>query len=387
MASSPTPSSPGNEGEQCDKNLSGTVTEAENSFPSVLHGSFPAECLIRRAAKAFEVLDVLTKEGGLETPAGCSLVDSTRSCLTQWSKGQLGRSVSPAYGCTPVRVNTSEEARQHFFGLGAGDRVISADGEATILGATTHSLWVSVDAPPSSPGSFPTFGRESRAWDSQMIDIDRNGVDEHGKSHESGGQGDRALSRRLHSSSAGGQEAKIVSWFRSSVRRIVSHPEDFVISRVATPVDSAERSIPSSSSNDYGESCGQQEADVGGIVPENLNIDDVRRAVSAWTPAMDEELVFRLNMFAESLALVSPLELPFDIVEDLPTDEAAFPLTASIRIDNVRARASLLFYVNNLVLPILPYVDASSGRGALGHLIRKCKHLIFKETKLSLLWT
>lgn len=367
--------------------LSGTATKVEHGISSVLHGSFSAECLIRRATKAFEVLDVLTKDGGLETPNGSSLVESTRSCLTRWSKGQLGRSVSPAYGCTPVRVNTSEEARQHFFGLGAGDRVISADGGATILGATTHSLWVSVDAPPSSPGSFSIFGRESREWDSHMVDTDRNGVDEHGKGHGSSGQGDLALSSHVHPPSAGGQEVKIVSWFRSNVRRIVSHPEDFVIRRVATPVDSAERNIPSASSKDDGESGSQQEADVGGIVSNNLSIDDVRRAVSAWTPAMDEELVCRLNMLAESLALVSPLELPFDILEDLPTDEATFPLTTSMRIDSVRARASLLFYVNNLVLPILPYVGAASGRGALGQLIRKCKHLIFKEAKLSLLWT
>lgn len=363
--------------------LSETTTKVEHGISSVLHGSFSAECLIRRATKAFEVLDVLTREGGLETPTGSSLVESTRSCLIRWSKGQLGRSVSPAYCCTPVRVNTSEEARQHFFGLGAGDRVISADGGATILGATTHSLWVSVDAPPSSPGSFPIFGRESREWDSHMVDTDRNGVDEHGKGHELSGQGDLTLLSRVHPSSAGGQEVKIVSWFRSNVRRIVSHPEDFVIRRVETPVDSAERKINSSSSKDDGES----EADVRGIAPNNLSIDDVRRAVSAWTPAMDEELVCRLDMFAESLALVSPLELPFDILQDLPTGEATFPLTASMRIDSVRARASLLFYVNNLVLHILPYVGGASERGALGYLIRKCKHLIFKEAKLSLLWT
>lgn len=105
-----------------------------------LHGTFSAECVIRRAATALEVLETLatSKDDIWERPSGSRLVQSVWSCLEKcWSNGYPGTMWLPSsHACAPVRLDTSEHIRRDFFGLGRGDRVVSAEGLATVLGAT-----------------------------------------------------------------------------------------------------------------------------------------------------------------------------------------------------------------------------------------------------------
>ena len=102
---------------------------------------------------------------------------------------------------------------------------------------------------------------------------------------------------------------------------------------------------------------------------------------------MDEELARRLDQLAESMAVLTPLELPLEeVMKNLPGSVLAFPLTTSVAPVELWARTTLLLHVNELVLPLLPLVNTSSAeRGPLGALLHKCRHLILAATKLSLL--
>lgn len=113
----------------------GGNADVTKTSSNALYGTFSAECVIRRASKALEVLGILTEGCGLESPAGIQLVEDIRFYLLRWSKGEKGRLLSSA-NAPPVRLDTSQQVRQDFFGLGVGDQVMSADGEATVLGAT-----------------------------------------------------------------------------------------------------------------------------------------------------------------------------------------------------------------------------------------------------------
>lgn len=348
----------------------------------MVYGTFIAECVVRRASKALEILGVLTQAGGLEGPAGVGLVEDIRLRLVRWSRGEQGRSCSSAYACAPVNLDTSHRARQDFFGVGVGDRIVSAGGEATVLGATKHSIWVTVEAA-SSPSSAcpPALDQGLRAWDSEKVD----------KNQEDSCRGHRGQSPGVevvatgpspsHRSIFGKPGSKTTSWSRSIVRQIVGLPEFFTISR-CTP--------PEESDHDIGKNHGGDVHDVQHDV-DIIRTGELPILLARWTPAMDEELARRLDQLAESMAVSTPLELPLEAitVQHLPVVSAlAFPLTASMAPVEVWARATLLLYVNELVLPLLPLVNTKSAEcGPLGALLHKCRQLILTATKMSLLRT
>lgn len=101
-----------------------------------LHGTFSAECVIRRATRSLEVLEILSEPRGFESPRGRKLTESILSDFEKRLSGHRGRSLPSSHVCTPVRLDASERARADFFDLGIGDRVLSAEGEATVMGAT-----------------------------------------------------------------------------------------------------------------------------------------------------------------------------------------------------------------------------------------------------------
>lgn len=82
------------------------------------------------------MLGVLADYSDFESPDGKRVVESVRSCLKNQAGGHYGRLLSSSHACAPVRLDTSERVRSQFFGLGTGDRVVSVEGEATVLGAT-----------------------------------------------------------------------------------------------------------------------------------------------------------------------------------------------------------------------------------------------------------
>lgn len=358
----------------------------EATASNALRGTFSTECIVRRASKAFEVLGVLTQDGGLDSPTGAHLVESIRSCLLQWSRGEQGKSLSSTCSCAPVRLDTSEQARHNFFGLGTGDRVISAEGEATVLGATRHSIWVSVE--PTSPvlGSSPALGRGPRVRGLPLAGECQESVGRSGTGITSASAKGDMTSSPSHRRTAGIRDGKTTSWSRCTVRQILGRPEDYVISRGTTPAESRERLTPAASTTVNRDEADRQEPGMASAVISCLGIDEIKNSLSSWTQAMDEELARRLDTLAEESALTTALELPFDALENLPVLAHEFPLTTSLRPTDVWVRATLLLYVNDLVLPLLPLVDASrNARGPLGTMVRKCRHLILKDAKMTLM--
>lgn len=179
-----------------------------------------------------------------------------------------------------------------------------------------------------------------------------------------------------------------MSWSRCMVRHIIGRPEDYVISRGATPVNSLECPTSSKSASGGSDNSVEHGVDVAASIVALLGTDQFRSVMSKWTREMDEELSRRLDKLSESSAVLSPLDLPFDTLENLPASAESFPLTASLPTAEVWARATVLLYVNDLVLPLLPLVNASCDRrGPLGALVYKSRHLIITEAKLSLLCT
>ena len=336
----------------------------------ILYGTFSAECVVRRASKVLEVLGALSDDNGLATPAGAELVDAVRSRLFGWSRGEHGKSVPSARMCAPVRVDTSDQARRDLFGLGAGDRVLSAEGEATVLGATRHSLWVTVEATSSSSASSPSLYRGPRAWGSEVADMRQEHESRCTSGHNSPGSSHRSRSRGI----------KIASWSRGTVRQIIGRPEEYVVSRQTTQTDSVEEFDAADTSEHVRDS-----ATVGDSAVD-LGPDEVQTILSRWTASMDEALGRHLSSLADSVAVASPLDLPFNALEQLPSPKEMFPRATSVAPAEVRARATLLLYVNDLVLPLLPLVDtAVANRGPLGDLVHKFRHLLFRQGKVLLL--
>lgn len=336
----------------------------------VLYGTFSAECVVRRASKVLEVLGALDDDSAFASPAGVELVDAVRSRLLGWSRGAHGKSVPSARACAPVRVDTSDQARRDLFGLGAGDRVLSAEGEATVLGATRHSLWVTVEANPSSSVSSPGFHRDPRAWGSDVADA-RQG-------NESRGNTGHDSSSSSHRSHSGARESKIASWSRCTVRQIIGRPEEYVVSRYPTGTDSVEQLGTATNERVRDNTAAASAVDLGP--------DEVRNILSRWTPSMDEALGRHLSSLADSSAVSSPLDLPLNALEKLPSSKDVCLRAASLAPAEVRVRAALLLYVNDLVLPLLPLLDtAVDNRGPLSGLVHKSRYLLFRQAKLLLL--
>ena len=209
----------------------GGAADTQIAQSDVVYGTFIAECVVRRASKALEILGVLTEVGGFESPAGVGFIEDIRLRLIRWSRGEQGRLCSSTYACVPVNLDTSQRARQHFFGLGAGDRIISADGEAVVLGATKHSVWVSVEAASPPSARPPALDRGLLAWDSGISDKNQEDSCRGHKGHTSAIAVATSGSSPSHRSMFGRLGSKTTSWSRSVVRQIVSHPEEFTVSR------------------------------------------------------------------------------------------------------------------------------------------------------------
>lgn len=359
----------------------------QSAFSNVLYGSLSAECVVRRASKVLEVLGTLNGDGGLARPAGVDLVENIHARLLEWSRGEHGRSVPSARTCAPVRVDTSEQARREFFGLGVGDRVLSTEGEATVLGATRHSLWVAVDSTSLSSACSLSFRRGPRVWGSEGPDMRQEDTSRGNRGHNISAAAATATSSPSLQRIVGRRGSKVTPWSRSTVRRIIGRPEDYVVSRHPTSADSVDHPDAVSSKEDLG-STGQHDSagTAASVVVDHLSKDEVQNMMSRWTPTMDETLGHHLTDLAYSVAVANPLDLPFNALKKLPPSTDMFPSESPLAPANVWARATLLLYVNDLVLPLLPLLDTSSdGRGPLSALVRKCRHLLLKQTKLSLL--
>lgn len=362
--------------------------DVQSAFSNVLYGALSAECIVRRASKVLEVLGALNTDGGLNSPAGVDLVESIHARLLEWSRGEHGRLVPSARTCAPVRVDTSEQARREFFGLGVGDRVLSAEGEATVLGSTRHSLWVAVDPTSLSSACSLGFRRGPRVWGSELPDMTQDDTSCGNRGHNiSPPAAAIANSNSSHQRITGRRGNKVTSWSRSTVRGIIGRPEDYVVSRHPTSAGQVE--LPSAAtSNDNLDGNGQHEAkgEATSVVVDHLLKDELQIMMSRWTQTMDETLGRHLTNLAHSVAVASPLDLPFNALEKLLPSTDMFPSESPIAPIDVWARATLLLYVNDLVLPLLPLIDTSSdGRGPLSASVHKCRHLLFKHTKLSLL--
>lgn len=255
-----------------------------------------------------------------------------------------------------------------------------------MLGATRHSIWVSVESSSPSLACSTVLGRGPLPWDSERAGEGQDDIGRHNRGHSLTPAAATKMTSPQHQNVVGTVESKVTSWSRAMVREIVGHPDAYVISRGSTPADKLERPVSPTSEHGYQDGTGQHKIGVATAVAEMLRTDKFRSMLSRWTPAMDKELRRRLENLAQSLAFSSPLDLPFDTLEKLPTSTDAFPLTSSLVPTEIWARGTLLLYVNNLIVPLLPLVDAvSDGHGPLGTLVYKCRHLIFNEAKLALL--
>ncbi|CAM9328498.1 unnamed protein product, partial [Scytosiphon promiscuus] len=361
--------------------------KAENTSCNIIYGAFSAECVIRRAAKALEVLGILhdpSRSAG--SAASGELVENICSRLREWSRGEHGRSVPSARSCAPVRLDTSEQARQDLFGLGVGDRVLSAEGEATVLGATKHSLWVELEPASSSSATSEGFSQASRAWDSETARRGRKDASKGNPGHTASVAEATTMLSPPHRRLVGRRGSRIMPWSRCTVRRIFNNPEDYVVSRHETSTASEGR-FPPAADVDGRDNLGQNETEgIAAGTVDHLRIDEVQDLFLRWTPRMDEELEHHLTKLADSMAIASPLDLTFDALSKMPLSTSSFPDASPVALAEVWARVALLLYVNDLVLPLLPLVDTSSDdRGPLSALIHKCRHMLFQAAKLSLL--
>lgn len=160
------------------------------------------------------------------------------------------------------------------------------------------------------------------------------------------------------------RERRVASWSRRTVRQIIGRPKEYVVSRVELPVKMARpKSATSADAQAWNGGAASNHEEEGRapaecILPDKAELKTTLRS-SQWTRAKDEELRRRLDVC---------------------------PVIASFESAELRVRAALVLHVNDLVLPLLPLVNTSAGgRGPLGVLMRKCRHLILNEAKLSLL--
>jgi len=174
----------------------------------------------------------------------------------------------------------------------------------------------------------------------------------------------------------GRRRSKITSWSRSTVRQIVGRPEEYVVSRHTTPTGSADQ--PGVAMNDKGQ--------IGAVNNGHLCAGEVRTMLARWTHAMDEALGHHLASLADSMGVSSPLDLPFSALGSLPQPKEMFPDVSYVTPAEVWARATLLLYVNDLALPLLSLIDTALDiNGPLSVLVHKCRSLLFRQAKLSLL--
>lgn len=349
-----------------DANVGEKSGEGAARVGGALYGTFSAECVVRRASKVLEVLGALNDDSGLASRAGVELVGAVRSRLLEWSRGEHGKSVPSARTCAPVRIDTSDRARRDLLGLGAGDRVLSAEGEATVLGATRHSLWVTVETSSPSSATSSGFHRGPRAWGSEVADM---------RQDEFRSSSGHDLSISSHRSLVEARGSKITSWSRGTVRQILGRPEEYVVSRHTPRAASVEQ---------FGAAVNEDILDC--TVTDSVVDLEVQNMLSGWTPSMDEALGRHLSSLADSLAVASPQDLPFSALKKLPSSKDMFQRASSVTSAEVQARATLLLYVNDLVLPLLPLLDtAMDNRGPLGRLLQKFRGLLFRQAKLLLL--
>lgn len=363
------------------------------------HGTFSAECVVRRAAKALEVLGALLTDRKLESPAGHDLVECVRTHLRHWSRGEQRRSLSSVHTCLPVRLDTSEQARQAFFGVGTGDQIQVEGRQATVLGATRHSVWVCVEGAWPISTCAAALRQRLGMWKSAMLGEDTEGKSRRhavrdqekadtGVADSAGAQCTKpTASPRFHTGKR--QGSKILPWSRRTLRQVLDYAEDFILTRRTTPATPFERKGLATRAEDE-----RGDADRGVPVTSMAvalwdlltTNDELRSALSKWTPGMDEELRRRLDEVTESSAGAGPLDLPLNALENLPSCPELFPLTSGLAPAHVWARAALLVYVNDLVLPLIRLVDASPDAcRPLGMSIRKCRYLLLKEEKVALL--
>lgn len=190
---------------------------------------------------------------------------------------------------------------------------------------------------------------------------------------------------------SGLRKSKILPWSRRTVRQITSRPEEYEISRGAALM-SAQRSASVATVNAHdGVSAGTRRDEDGMTAAESkaANTTELQTLFARlWTPAMDNETRQSLERASDSFARGCSLNVPSEALRNLPASLDTFSPTHHLSSAEIRVRAALLLHVNDLVAPLLPLLDTSAGgRGPLGALVRKSRHLLFTKTKLSLLHT
>lgn len=115
------------------RNVGGKASGTSSTPP---HCTFSAECVVRRAAKVLDVLQILSDDERSRNSVGVRLLQETLSDIERSCSRPCRISLPSSHVCSPVLLDASEKIRETFHGLGAGDRVLSAEGEGTILGAT-----------------------------------------------------------------------------------------------------------------------------------------------------------------------------------------------------------------------------------------------------------
>lgn len=110
--------------------------QASGTSSTPPHCTFSAECVVRRAAKVLEVLQILSEDEECHNPVGVRLLQEALSDIERSCSRPCRISLPSSHVFSPVLLDTSEKIRETFHGLGVGDRVLSAEVEGTILGAT-----------------------------------------------------------------------------------------------------------------------------------------------------------------------------------------------------------------------------------------------------------
>lgn len=98
-----------------------------------------------------------------------------------------------------------------------------------------------------------------------------------------------------------------------------------------------------------------------------------------------EESIQKPSAAHDYCSLDVPSEVLRNLLASLLLEPSPALMTSQLSTAEIRARVALLLHVNDLVLPLLPLLDASHGtRGPLGALVRKHRRLLFTKAKLSL---
>ncbi|CAM9188437.1 unnamed protein product, partial [Discosporangium mesarthrocarpum] len=286
-------------------------------------GTFTAECVVRRAGRAMEVLRALTaprkstiKREGFDLVLPSHLLGLVRLYLKRWALGKSMSVVQSSHPSAPVQIDTSASACQPFFGLRTGDRIASSGGVATVLGAARHCLWY-VLLPAEAAGAWSYEAKQSSPTNG--LKADKGGEVDAGKTPFSaatstlavqvpGDQATRAPIARFAKFS----NLKVRAWSRRVVAEMISCPEEYVISHRVPKIRTEapqpkEGSVHINFSQDKGEGHGEDQESNGVLA---LSLEDLSVMFEKWTPAMDSDLCDHLGDLAESLG-VDPLQLPY----------------------------------------------------------------------------